>query len=48
MYSNHLPTYGDHYSRLTAITTRHDPDNLFRVNQNIQPARSASDPMGAE
>jgi FAD/FMN-containing dehydrogenase len=30
--------YGDHYDRLAAIKGKYDPDNLFRVNQNIQPA----------
>jgi hypothetical protein len=31
-------TYRDNFDRLVAIKTRYDPDNLFRVNQNIQPA----------
>jgi FAD/FMN-containing dehydrogenase len=31
-------TYGDNYERLTAIKAKYDPDNLFRVNQNIKPA----------
>ena len=30
--------YGEHYDRLAAIKGKYDPDNLFRVNQNIQPA----------
>jgi len=30
-------TYGDNYERLAAIKTKYDPNNLFRVNQNIKP-----------
>jgi FAD/FMN-containing dehydrogenase len=30
--------YRDNYDRLLAIKTKHDPKNLFRINQNIQPA----------
>lgn len=30
--------YGDNYQRLADIKRKYDPDNLFRVNQNIAPA----------
>jgi len=30
--------YGQHYDRLARIKGAYDPDNLFRVNQNIPPA----------
>lgn len=30
--------YRDHYPRLAAIKKAVDPENLFRVNQNIKPA----------
>jgi FAD/FMN-containing dehydrogenase len=32
-------TYGKNYARLAKIKKRYDPHNLFRVNQNIKPAR---------
>ena len=31
-------TYGSNYERLEAIKQKYDPMNLFRVNQNIEPA----------
>ena len=31
-------SYGDNYARLAVIKARYDPNNLFRVNQNIEPA----------
>jgi FAD/FMN-containing dehydrogenase len=49
-YVNYLPpsspdrlreVYGVNHPRLAAIKARFDPDNLFRSNQNILPARSA-------
>lgn len=30
-------TYRDNYQRLVEVKTKYDPDNLFHVNQNIQP-----------
>lgn len=30
--------YGDNYARLSQVKGKYDPDNLFRVNQNVKPA----------
>ncbi|WP_162342586.1 FAD-binding oxidoreductase [Cyclobacterium salsum] len=30
-------TYGDNYNQLVEIKNKYDPENFFRVNQNIQP-----------
>jgi len=31
-------TYGGNYERLVAIKSKYDPNNFFRVNQNIKPS----------
>jgi hypothetical protein len=33
------PTYQDNYDRLVKIKSKYDPENLFRVNQNIPPRK---------
>lgn len=33
--------YGANYERLAGVKKIYDPDNLFRINQNIAPARTA-------
>jgi len=34
--------YGDNYDRLAEREARYDPENLFRTNQNVEPARYGS------
>jgi FAD/FMN-containing dehydrogenase len=33
-------SYGEHWDRLVALKDRYDPENLFRLNQNIPPSGS--------
>jgi FAD/FMN-containing dehydrogenase len=33
------------YARLVALKDRYDPDNLFRLNQNVVPSAHAGEPM---
>jgi FAD/FMN-containing dehydrogenase len=29
--------YGENYDRLVMVKRKYDPDNLFRLNQNVHP-----------
>ena len=35
-------TYGENYDRLSEIKAKYDPDNFFRINQNIRPQVTAA------
>ena len=37
-------TYRENYDRLSAIKAKYDPENFFRVNQNIKPERQRTEP----
>lgn len=38
-------SFGDNFGRLAAIKRDYDPDNVFRFNQNVQPARAPGEPL---
>ena len=37
--------YRERWERLVAVKSTYDPDNFFRLNQNIRPQKSASSPV---
>ena len=37
-------TYRENYDRLSAIKAKYDPENFFRVNQNIKPKDKGQNP----
>lgn len=38
-------TYKENYERLVAVKNKYDPENLFRVNQNIKPSVKERKPI---